>query len=65
MRLIVPYAAGDGTDAIARAIGEHLGQTIVVENNGVDGGNVATPTKRHQGREAGRRQSLFISQSRV
>lgn len=46
VRLIVPYAAGGGTDAIARvvanAVGEKLGQTLVVENNGVAGGNIAT-----------------------
>jgi tripartite-type tricarboxylate transporter receptor subunit TctC len=48
VRLIVPYAAGGGTDAIARlvaqAVGEKLGQTVVVENNGVGAGNVATQT---------------------
>ena len=46
LRLIVPSAAGGGTDAIARLIadatGEQLGQTMVVENNGAGGGNVAT-----------------------
>lgn len=46
IRLIVPYAAGGGTDAVARAIAqgmtEPLGQQIVVENNGTAGGNVAT-----------------------
>jgi tripartite-type tricarboxylate transporter receptor subunit TctC len=46
VRLIVPYAAGGGTDAIARlvaqAVGAALGQTMVVENNGTAGGNVAT-----------------------
>jgi tripartite-type tricarboxylate transporter receptor subunit TctC len=46
VRLLVPYAAGGGTDAIARLIaeatGEKLGQTMVVENNGAGGGNVAT-----------------------
>ncbi|MGZ3408810.1 MAG: Bug family tripartite tricarboxylate transporter substrate binding protein [Xanthobacteraceae bacterium] len=46
LRLIVPYAAGGGTDAIARLIadatGTELGQTMVVENNGAGGGNVAT-----------------------
>ena len=44
VRLIVPYAAGGGTDAIARlvaqAVGEKLGQTVVVENNGVGAGHV-------------------------
>lgn len=46
IRLIVPYAAGGGTDAIARVIadgaGEKLGQSFVVENNGTAGGNIAT-----------------------
>lgn len=46
IKLVVPYAAGGGTDAIARlvaqVVGERLGQTLVVENNGSAGGNVAT-----------------------
>ena len=46
MRLLVPYAAGGGTDAIARlvaqGVGEKLGQSLVVENNGAAGGNLAT-----------------------
>jgi tripartite-type tricarboxylate transporter receptor subunit TctC len=46
IRLVVPYAAGGGTDAVARAIAqgmtEPLGQQMVVENNGTAGGNVAT-----------------------
>ena len=46
IRLIVPYAAGGGTDAIARVvaqgISERLGEQMVVENNGSAGGNVAT-----------------------
>jgi tripartite-type tricarboxylate transporter receptor subunit TctC len=46
MRLLVPYAAGGGTDAIARlvaqGVGERLGQSLVVENNGSAGGNLAT-----------------------
>ena len=46
VRLIVPYAAGGGTDAIARALADslstRLGQSVVVENNGADGGNAAT-----------------------
>ncbi|PVE23892.1 tripartite tricarboxylate transporter substrate binding protein [Microvirga sp. KLBC 81] len=46
MKLVVPYAAGGGTDAIARlvaqGVGEKLGQSLVVENNGSAGGNVAT-----------------------
>ena len=46
IRLVVPYAAGGGTDAIARVIAQgmtgQLGQQLVVENNGTAGGNVAT-----------------------
>lgn len=46
VKLIVPYAAGGGTDAIARlvanGVGEQLGQSMVVENNGTAGGNVAS-----------------------
>lgn len=46
IKMIVPYAAGGGTDAIARlianAVGEQLGQTMIVENNGTAGGNVAS-----------------------
>lgn len=46
VKLIVPYAAGGGTDAIARlvaqAVGQQLGQTMVVENNGTAGGNIAS-----------------------
>ena len=45
MRLLVPYAAGGGTDAIARlvaqGVGERLGKTMIVENNGAAGGNLA------------------------
>lgn len=46
IKLLVPYAAGGGTDAIARlvanGVGEKLGQSMVVENNGTAGGNIAT-----------------------
>jgi tripartite-type tricarboxylate transporter receptor subunit TctC len=46
IRLLVPYAAGGGTDAIARLIAqgvsEKLGQQVIVENNGSAGGNLAT-----------------------
>lgn len=45
IRLLVPYAAGGGTDAIARlvaqGVGERLGKSMVVENNGAAGGNLA------------------------
>jgi tripartite-type tricarboxylate transporter receptor subunit TctC len=44
--LVVPYAAGGGTDAVARVIAQgvtdQVGQQVVVENNGTAGGNVAT-----------------------
>ena len=43
--LIVPFAAGGGTDLVARPIAEKLrekwGQTFVVENRGGAGGNIA------------------------
>jgi tripartite-type tricarboxylate transporter receptor subunit TctC len=46
IKLVVPYAAGGGTDAVARVIAQgvtgQLGQQVVVENNGTAGGNVAT-----------------------
>ena len=44
--LVVPYAAGGGTDAVARVIAQgvtdQVGQQVVVEDNGTAGGNVAT-----------------------
>lgn len=46
IRLLVPYAAGGGTDGIARivaqGVSERLKQAVVVDNNGSAGGNVAT-----------------------
>lgn len=46
IKLIVPYAAGGGTDTIARVIAQGIsqaiGQTMIVENNGTAGGNIAT-----------------------
>jgi tripartite-type tricarboxylate transporter receptor subunit TctC len=46
LRLIVPYAAGGGTDAVARLVAkgmeQKLGQPVVVENNGTGGGNLAS-----------------------
>lgn len=48
IKLILPYAAGGGTDAIARvvaqAMGEKLGQSLIIENVSTGGGNVATST---------------------
>jgi tripartite-type tricarboxylate transporter receptor subunit TctC len=44
--LIVPYAAGGGNDAMARAMADRmaaaLGQEIVIENRGGAGGSIAT-----------------------
>ncbi len=48
VRLVVPYAAGGGTDALARvvaqAMSEKLGQTVMVENMSGAGGKLATQT---------------------
>lgn len=48
VRLVVPYSAGGGTDALARvvahAMGAKLGQQLVVENISGAGGNIATQT---------------------
>lgn len=45
VRLVIPFAAGGGTDTLARIIaprlGDGLGQTIVVDNRGGAGGNLA------------------------
>jgi tripartite-type tricarboxylate transporter receptor subunit TctC len=46
VRIIVPYPAGGGTDALARLVAERLrtelGQSVVVENKAGGGGNVGT-----------------------
>jgi tripartite-type tricarboxylate transporter receptor subunit TctC len=46
IRLVVPYTAGGGTDALARvvaqAMSERLGQTLIVDNIVGAGGNLAT-----------------------
>ena len=48
VNFILPYAAGGGTDAIARAFADKLGQkiggTLVVDNRPGAGGNIATDT---------------------
>jgi tripartite-type tricarboxylate transporter receptor subunit TctC len=48
IRMLVAYAAGGGTDTIARLVAtgmsEQLGQTVIVENQGGAGGNLATQT---------------------
>lgn len=44
MRMVVPYPPGGGTDnlgrLVARALGDRLGQQMVVENRGGAGGNI-------------------------
>jgi tripartite-type tricarboxylate transporter receptor subunit TctC len=44
--LVVPYAAGGGNDAMARAVADRMGaalrQQIVIENRGGAGGSIAT-----------------------
>ena len=44
VRIIVPFAAGGGTDSLSRifgqAISEQLGATVVVENVGGAGGTI-------------------------
>src|SRR5215218_3947564 len=46
VRLIVPYPAGGGADAIARILGQRLtemwGQQVLIENKGGAGGNIAS-----------------------
>lgn len=48
IRMLVAYAAGGGTDTIARLVAagmsEQFGQTVIVENQGGAGGNLATQT---------------------
>src|SRR5262245_28367428 len=45
LTIVVPYAAGGGTDTVARLIGNHmsrtLGQSVVIENVGGAGGTTA------------------------
>ena len=46
VKVVVPYAAGGGTDVQARymaaRLSERLGQQVVIENNGGAGGSIAT-----------------------
>ncbi|OVZ57287.1 hypothetical protein CDO44_19540 [Pigmentiphaga sp. NML080357] len=46
VKLLVGFAAGGGSDVVARlvgkALGERLGQPVVVENRAGDGGNIAS-----------------------
>jgi tripartite-type tricarboxylate transporter receptor subunit TctC len=51
VRLIVPYPAGGGADAIARIVGARLselwGQQVLIENRGGAGGNIASEAAAH------------------
>ena len=64
VRLIVPYPAGGGADAIARLLGAKLsemwGQQILIENKGGAGGNIAHDTAAHA---APRRYTMLFSPS--
>lgn len=46
IKLLVGFAAGGGSDVVARlvgkALGERLGQPVIVENRAGDGGNIAS-----------------------
>ena len=44
IKVVVPYAAGGGTDVVARVVAEklsqRLGQSVIIENRGGAGGNI-------------------------
>jgi tripartite-type tricarboxylate transporter receptor subunit TctC len=46
IRLVVPFAAGGGSDALARLVGQKLnerfGQPVVIDNRAGAGGNLGT-----------------------
>lgn len=46
LRMVVPYPPGGGTDVVARAVGQKLGeawkQNVVIDNRGGGGGNIGT-----------------------
>src|ERR1700752_4790638 len=51
VRLVVPFPAGGGADAIARIVGQRLsevwGQQVVIENRGGASGNLAAEAVAH------------------
>jgi tripartite-type tricarboxylate transporter receptor subunit TctC len=54
VRLVVPFAAGGGGDALARPLANRLsevwGQQVVIENRGGAGGNVGAQAVAHSAR---------------
>ncbi|HEY4373867.1 MAG TPA: tripartite tricarboxylate transporter substrate binding protein [Burkholderiales bacterium] len=51
IRFVVPYTAGGGVDAMARAVGvplaKRLGQPVVIDNHGGAAGNIGTEIAAH------------------